>query len=237
MKLAASPKSRPSARLLAKELGWKLAKQTGKHITVNLIWGNPEKLHRRTTVLEPQGKITWAPPHDKLTQLNLFQSQGVQCPQFTTDKTVAASWKRALARQALNGHSGVGIEEFVGQDAPLYTEYIPKKKEYRVHYCYSKFDIQQKKKRRGAETNPTVRNLANGWVYCRSIPIEDDMRTRLTELAERACKALCVPWGAVDIIYNEKRDMLYVLEVNTAPGLEGRTVEFYANAIKEALNV
>lgn len=232
--LACSSKSRPSAKLLAKELGWKLAKQKGELIRVNLIWGNPEKLTRQVLPMTINKQVSWCVPHDKLTQLNLFKMYEVPCPEFTTDKAVAATWKRALARQVLTGHSGVGIEEFKGQNAPLYTEYIPKKEEFRVHYCYGKFDIQQKKRRRGVDANPTVRNLANGWVYCRDINLTDEFKQRLFNLAKQACEALTNPWGAVDIIYNQKRDKLYVLEVNSAPGLEGTTVKFYADAIKEA---
>jgi D-alanine-D-alanine ligase-like ATP-grasp enzyme len=40
-------------------------------------------------------------------------------------------------------------------------------------------------------------------------------------------------FGAVDVIWNEKQQRAYVLEVNTAPGLEGQTVDDYARGIKE----
>jgi D-alanine-D-alanine ligase-like ATP-grasp enzyme len=42
-------------------------------------------------------------------------------------------------------------------------------------------------------------------------------------------------FGAVDIIYNAKRNECYVLEVNTAPGLEGTTVEKYATKFASEL--
>ena len=34
-------------------------------------------------------------------------------------------------------------------------------------------------------------------------------------------------FGSVDVIYNEHRDKAYVLEVNTASGLSGETVDDY----------
>jgi D-alanine-D-alanine ligase-like ATP-grasp enzyme len=39
-------------------------------------------------------------------------------------------------------------------------------------------------------------------------------------------------FGAIDIIYNESRDQAYVLEVNTAPGLTGQTIQSYADAFR-----
>jgi len=49
-------------------------------------------------------------------------------------------------------------------------------------------------------------------------------------VALAAVSALGLDFGAVDIIYNEHENQYYVLEVNTAPGLEGTTVEKYAEA-------
>ena len=37
--------------------------------------------------------------------------------------------------------------------------------------------------------------------------------------------------GAVDIIWNELENKCYVLEINTAPGLEGTTLVKYTEAI------
>jgi glutathione synthase/RimK-type ligase-like ATP-grasp enzyme len=56
---------------------------------------------------------------------------------------------------------------------------------------------------------------------------------QLQEAAIRTVEILGLDFGAVDIIWNKKQDRYYVLEVNTAPGLEGETVVRYANAFKE----
>ena len=53
------------------------------------------------------------------------------------------------------------------------------------------------------------------------------------EKRNAAIKALGLDFGAVDIIYNEAEDQHYVLEVNTAPGLEGTTLQKYTEAILE----
>ena len=102
------------------------------------------------------------------------------------------------------------MEDLYGK---LYVKYIKKKAEYRIHVFNGKIiDIQQKRKRHEAiEINFQIRSHNNGWV-------------------------LGLDFGAVDIIWNEKQQQGYVLEVNTAPGLEGETIINYANAIEELIN-
>jgi D-alanine-D-alanine ligase-like ATP-grasp enzyme len=39
-------------------------------------------------------------------------------------------------------------------------------------------------------------------------------------------------FGAVDVIWNEKEDKYYVLEVNTACGLEGTTLDKYVEQFR-----
>ena len=43
--------------------------------------------------------------------------------------------------------------------------------------------------------------------------------------------AVGLKFGAVDLIWNELENKSYVLEINTAPGLTGATLEKYAQAI------
>jgi glutathione synthase/RimK-type ligase-like ATP-grasp enzyme len=121
--------------------------------------------------------------------------------------------------------------------APLYTQYIKKKHEYRAHVFGGKvIDIQQKRKKRGFddERNTRIRNLHNGYIYSREgiEPPED-----LQDQATRAVAACQYQYGAVDVIWNEKQNKSYVLEVNSRPGLMGTTVERYADAIVEMFNL
>ena len=149
--------------------------------------------------------------------------------------------KTVFARTMVNSTGGKGIIEFQPETmdpphAPLYTEYIPKKAEYRFHVFNGKvIDVQQKKKKRGVEErNTRVRNVNNGYVYCRDdIVIPDGA----ADLAVRATEACGYQYGAVDVIYNEKRNQCYVLEVNSRPGLMGSTIEAYVKAIKEAYDL
>lgn len=143
-----------------------------------------------------------------------------------------------MGRTKLNGHSGAGIvlaarEEDVPENCPLYVKYIKKVAEYRVHVAFGKvIDVQHKRKRVDyvGDVDYAVRNHHTGWVYCRD---GVDSNATLEHQAITACSLLGLDFGAVDIIYNKHKDAYYVLEVNTAPGLEGTTVEKYANAFYE----
>jgi glutathione synthase/RimK-type ligase-like ATP-grasp enzyme len=57
--------------------------------------------------------------------------------------------------------------------------------------------------------------------------------TGLRDLAVRATAALGYSLGAVDIAFNEHHNQLVVFEVNAAPGMQGSTLENYANTIVE----
>ena len=163
----------------------------------------------------------------------------VNIPEWTTDKQVAKDWnKDYFARTILNGHSGAGIvAHLAGVDAinaPLYVQYKKKRHEYRVHFfknkdgSYQVIDVTQKKKRKGAENLDTkIRNHKNGWVYAREGIVEP---TDLREQAIRTAHAVGLDFGAVDLIWNEKENKSYVLEVNSAPGLVGTTLEQYCQA-------
>jgi len=114
--------------------------------------------------------------------------------------------------------------------APLYVLYKKKRSEYRVHVFNGQvIDVSEKRKRRGIDRDDGyIRNLANGWVFCRDGIVEP---ADLRDLAIRAVQALGLNFGACDIIWNERENKCYVLEVNTAPGLEGTTLQRYVDAI------
>ena len=176
---------------------------------------------------------------NKLKTFNtLKDKQGVIIPEWTTDKTVALGWynkKRVvLSRTILTGHSGNGIviwDDDNKPDAPLYVQYVRKTAEYRVHVAFEEvIDVQQKRKQLEFQGtyNPYIRSHHNGWVYCReNLEVYNNS---LYTTALEAVKALNLDYGAVDIVYNAKSDRYHVLEVNTAPGLEGETMFSYVIA-------
>jgi glutathione synthase/RimK-type ligase-like ATP-grasp enzyme len=141
-----------------------------------------------------------------------------------------------VCRTVLSGHSGAGIYIADTRDdlvhAPLYVKYVKKKEEYRIHVAGGEvISVQRKAKRVGV--TPTcyqVRNLANGFVYVRD-SIEPPVQC--LESAVKVVQALELTFGAVDVIWNQHYQRAFVLEVNTAPGLEGRTVTDYATFFVE----
>jgi hypothetical protein len=176
---------------------------------------------------------------EKVTASNkVFKNCQVNIPEWTTDADIAANWETTfLARKVLTGHSGEGIVIHEPGDllidAPLYVQYKKKRHEYRVHFfkdnnAYTLIDITQKKKRKGFENvNTKIRNHQNGWVYAREdLYIPDDLKTQ----ALNAAFVSDLNFGAVDLIWNEYEDKCYVLEVNSAPGLVGTTLNAYTNA-------
>jgi glutathione synthase/RimK-type ligase-like ATP-grasp enzyme len=159
-------------------------------------------------------------------------------PEWTDSRDTAATWIREngwtiVCRTKLKAHSGAGIvlsttvDELVS--APLYVRYIPKKDEYRIHVFDNEvIDVQKKAKRRDVEQpNYKIRNLANGFVYVRDgVEPPDCVRT----VAVECMRLTGLVFGAVDVVYNAKHNRAFVLEVNSAPGLEGQTIQSYANA-------
>lgn len=109
-------------------------------------------------------------------------------------------------------------------NAPLYTRAVDNAGEYRVHVYHDDVILYQKKSRRLDENNNVItaegeqadiRNLASNWVYRTG-----NLRRleRIENLAVEAVEALGLDFGAVDIIKDNDGNV-YVLEVNTAPGL------------------
>lgn len=178
-------------------------------------------------------------------KLKTFQAlkdvEGVRIPEFTTSQETAQEWcmdeRIVVCRTKLSGHSGDGIVLAGGHfksvvPAPLYVQYVKKQKEFRVHVAFGEvIDVQEKRQRADVPDefvrNFQVRNHHTGWVYCRE-NIEEPGGMRGMALATVA--RLGLDFGAVDIIYNRHQDACYVLEVNSAPGLEGSTVTKYAEA-------
>lgn len=204
-------------------------------LRVSLQKGTQKKALNRKVFFVTPGAL------NKIDQFTRFAAAGISCPAFTTDPNGvdALGSKCVFARTLINSTNGRGIVEFeVGQPvprAPLYTAYIPKKAEYRVHVLNGKVvDVQQKRKKAGEDAaenrNTRIRNVSNGYVYCRDNvhPPEN-----INELAISAVAACGYVYGAVDIIYNEKKNQCYVLEVNSRPGLMGTTIQKYAQAVKE----
>lgn len=171
----------------------------------------------------------------KLASFKRFKENDVRVPDFTEVREDAAGLGFPIVcRTVLRGHSGNGIviantaEELV--DAKLYTKYVKKKDEYRVHVIGQQAFFIQRKARKLDVENPNwkVRNLAGGFVF---VEVEEqDVPRDVINQAVASVQALGLDFGGADIMWNENEGRAYALEVNTACGLEERTAERYRQA-------
>lgn len=235
-----------TVQLLKTALNGKILRREGSHFHPQpnrkvINWGSSscpwQALNRDT-----------GPWSNKLQSFQRWRNveSGPRIPAFTTSRQEAQGWlpggTRVVCRGTLTGHSGAGITVLEGNQqlpqVPLYVKYIPKDAEYRVHvFAGEVIDVQRKVRDPSREPSDWhVRSHANGFIYTRT-----DATSQLHAItappdvllqARRAMASSGLVFGAVDVIFNEHRNHAYVLEVNTAPGLEGQSITTYANAIR-----
>lgn len=187
----------------------------------------------------------------KYKTLQILRDTGINDCDFSQNQNTAVNWlatpkyehclNAVVCRTLTRANSGRGIvlartpEEVV--IAPLYTRYKPKTNEYRVHVFrqFGVIDIQEKRKVVGFKElelmNRFIRNHPNGWVFCRE---NVDPPDEVISASEKAVLALNLDFGAVDIGWHPDYGIA-IYEVNTAPGLEGTTLENYAKTFSRYL--
>lgn len=202
---------------------------------------------------------------DKRTCWSLLANNGVPTVQWCCDIENAIFWLQelkedVLIRTQLKSSGGAGIHVLKSEECckigrrDLYTKiielvkdngggnwaaclYFKAKEEYRVHVLRDKIlDVQQKRRNTDVpreEVNYAVRSHANGFVFCRE---NVDPPEAMLKVCVDAVAALGLDFGAVDVRYNTNDKTCCVLEVNTAPGLEGSTIEKYSGAFTELLS-
>lgn len=234
-----------SATALATALGIKRAKREGNVLKTDVLinWGCSKierQIEFQRIINKPEAVAKAA---NKLETFKTLQDSGTT-PEFTESREEANRWLgggvTVVARTILNGHSGAGIvivDPDKDKEAPvakLYTRYVPKSEEYRVHVFQGKVIHSQRKARNkdvpDDKVNWQVRNHSNGFIFAHVgvvVPPEG------VKAAVEAVNALGLDFGAVDLIFNRMKNKYYVLEVNTACGLEGTTLERYVRAFKE----
>lgn len=244
MKLYAYKNGSASAKALCEKLGIKRIKHEGKKIHVPFLinWGASvikRNLTADVILNEPQYVSIAA---NKLKTFIALSEADLSIPEWTQSHEEAFKWSQqgftVVARHKLTGHSGEGIEIYEDPDdfykdgfveAPLYTKYIPKKEEYRVHVFHGHaFFIQRKARKKDVpddQVNWKIRNHGNGFIFAHQ---DIDLGDGAKQLAAAAVRAIGLDFGAVDLIWSAKHNKYYVLEVNTACGLEGTTLEKYA---------
>lgn len=239
-------------QLLSTDRGMK--SRSLKRLAVALSQALGYTVFRTTTTRHDRIQLRYGHQVNKLSQYKWFKEKGISCFEFTTSQQQAQQWVTegftVFGRETLNGSMGAGIKIF-STDNPAdphivtpcqcYTKYKPKKREFRVHVFKDTIvGIVEKRKREDWDgvSDSRVRNLANGYVFCQSIspPLTEALKAKLEETALKASKVCSGShFRGVDVGYNQLHNDVFVIEVNSAPGIEGSNVDHYKAAILASL--
>lgn len=222
---------------------WVSHKPSKNHRALIVNWGGapryvqdvyPRVLNRHTAVMT--------------NKLQFFQHVGHtdDVLEWTTDPEVAKGWKKVVCRTMLNASEGKGIiiwqHEGELPAAPLYTKYSSKSHEYRIHYAHTGFgDVRTllhaqrkvfvKAPDRQEPKDWNVRSHANGFIFqseeLNTVPMP--VQLAVVDVGLKFAIDFC----AFDVLYSERTGKARVIEGNTAPGVEGKTVSVYADYFQE----
>ena len=185
----------------------------------------------------------------------LRPSIGEFLPEFYTDKSQAIfhavnSNSGIVVRHTVNGHGGEGIQVITADemqtasdipDAPLYTLLIKKRREYRIHIGRNStgsylLDITRKIHRDGIPITERghVWNHGTGHIFTRESVLRDyssGLLGSMIRVCKNAARILDLNFVAFDVVVEAGRPLessnIYLLEANTAPGLEGFALKRY----------
>lgn len=195
-------------------------------------WSNTRWINNPQAIPLVSNKLMWV-------QLDLG-------PNSTVEKTIAEQWARdghiVMCRTILNGSGGAGIvvarsaEEVV--DAPLYTSYFKKQREYRVVFSHLLGCHYVASKRLRADTEldrdtRLIRTTDTGYVY----QVEHDpLPTAVLDELMRASTVLHSHGLNIlgyDVAYNTETDTACIIEANSAFGLNDYSAPIVANAMEQ----
>lgn len=200
---------------------------------LNIGWGRPGDVNTRI-------------PPNKLWELEACKKAGVRTVPFGSFTGIGANTTEAPAYIM-----GRNIRHTEGTDIALYqlrpggyrliqrgrkaqfepdfyTAVIDKAAEYRAHVWFGKAVKYGKKTYRGeGESASIIWNFDSNW----KLDYKADVPPAAWDLAKKAVKACGLDFGAVDVLEG-KDGLMYFLEVNTRPGIEGQTILKYASKIK-----
>ncbi len=183
------------------------AQQVRKHGDFNFIinWGRSERRFNGHYINEPE-KVRIA--SNKLLCVEVFSEAHIPCPESTTSRDVADGWltdgTTVIARTLLRASGGRGIHlcdpetDQTLRKAPLYTKYVKKTDEYRVHVWQGEvIDVQQKRRNTAVadgDINWQIRNHDNGFIYAR-----DDVNPLVVLVPPLA--ALLLLWALISALW------------------------------------
>ena len=224
--------TRKTGRALAAYLG--IRARTTPTDEPLIRWGNSTPPHN-TEDLNTGPSISNAT--DKYRALEILSDAGIRTPPHSRTITDLDTTRPILGRNT-HHHGGLGIRLYMQprdhgagiRESDFYTQYIPRRREFRVHTALGEV-LGVKEKRWDTGSDPHLIQIAwshrNGWVHL----TPRHQPAPLESIARKAAEALSLHFAAVDIILGEDPRHLYVLELNTAPGLWPQMLKAYGDTI------
>lgn len=115
-----------------------------------------------------------------------------------------------------------------------YTDYIKnaaeKKEDVAIDDATLKFTLDKLSKKFAAQVDMIIRSNTRGWkfVSVNTAQLKAEVKTQ----AVKAVEALGLDFGAVDCCVDDK-GKVWIIEVNTGPGLEGKAFDAWVKALKD----
>lgn len=233
------------ALALADQLPGRMIKREGSryrylHGDVIINWGNsvlPPFLHG-LPILNNPNKVGMG----KIKTYEILKANNVKTLEFTVSQDQAEKWQRnefkVVGRNSNHGMGGQGITVYQPGDNlrphMFYTKYSKKERELRVHVFLGQVIFIQEKLKKNDVPNADkyIRSHNRGWCFAFKHLADNPAPDTASEIAIKACAAMGLDFGAVDIGYNRAAGCR-VFEVNTAPGIEETTLEAYTHAIRQ----
>lgn len=253
-----APSISESARSLASALEGRYRRRDRRYLRARSVetlinWGNSSHIREAgvtySQIWNTQEAVNFAA--NKRSAFRVWANSAVNNLEFTTNRAVAHRWltngetDRVYCRTTLRGNSGDGIVVARNVDdvviAPLYTKGVDIHHEFRFHILDGVvFDGVRKAFRSDVpeeSRNRDVMNHAAGTIFVRSGPAlgRASQNQAMMDNCALAVQTLGLDFGAVDVLV-DREGQHHIIEVNTACGLEGTTLERYARAFTEKLN-
>lgn len=238
----------PTAKELAHKLGVGFGRKPKRTRNKVIRWGFSKDLETGNA-----GRIFFPNANaiencaNKLTTFRILRDAGVSIPLFYTRDNELTNAKYPLYSRKPYHTMGKDIIMIHNREEAIrdlrkgryLVESINFLKEFRVHIFNGKIISMSKKYFRpqlweeigSPVMKDLIRNNENGWGY-HDYNDEENCPSKAKEEAIKAVAALGLIWGAVDLIQATNKK-IYVLEVNSAPGLRDKRVDIYADCIKK----
>lgn len=204
-------------------------------------WGNRGSVGYRPREDVFNSRSALSSTSDKLESLDVLESAGINVPNYTTERSELGDEIDYPALGRDESHTrGEDIrlilqqrDDYFGDSADYFVEYIPTEREYRMHVVNGEVIHTHEKRLRSEEDPqpPYLRNHETGWIF--ASPRE---QTPPERLAIDAVGTLGLDFGAVDIIRGEDGEF-YVLEVNSAPSLDEANLRRYGDVFADETGI